>query len=164
LPQLGFHRARFIFAISARGESQPTAIFASSSDGNAFPYKSRVTVHGGTAVWLRRPPLHPVKPACVLGPTYSGPSDPPVLTMKPFTSRTCVRSALYVSTDNRQVQQVPSSPALRARSVLRAYWPPTCLRPEHLQSRFAFHSSSSRSPRAVCGEMALPFALGSGGK
>jgi hypothetical protein len=32
---------------------------------------------------------------------YSGPSDPPVLTMKPFTSRTRVRYALYVSNDNR---------------------------------------------------------------
>jgi uncharacterized DUF497 family protein len=35
----------------------------------------------------------------------------------------------------RQVQQVPSSPALRARSVLRANWPPTCLRPERLQGK-----------------------------
>jgi hypothetical protein len=32
---------------------------------------------------------------------YAGPSDPPVLTMKPFTSRTYVRYALHVSNDNR---------------------------------------------------------------
>jgi type II secretory pathway pseudopilin PulG len=64
----------------------------------------RVTVHGGTAVWLWRRPLHPVKPACVLGPA-------------------------------RQVQHVPSSPALRTREGLRANWPPTRLMPEHVQMR-----------------------------
>jgi hypothetical protein len=71
-----------------------------------------ITVHGGTAVWLRRRPLHPVKPALFLGRFYS--NHPSVLGPA------------------RQVQQVPSSPALRARSVLRANWPPTRLRPEHL--------------------------------
>jgi hypothetical protein len=119
-----------------------------------------LTVRGGTAVWLRRRPIHPVKPALslgrfysnhpsVLGPAYSGPSDPPVLTMKPFTSRTRVRYASYVSTDNRQVQQVPSSPALRARSVLRANWPPTCLKPgrsHFLASEFTKLSSEPTSP------------------
>ncbi|MBN1653019.1 MAG: hypothetical protein JXA30_04510, partial [Deltaproteobacteria bacterium] len=37
------------------------------------------------------------------------------------------------------VQQVPSSPALRARSVLRANWPPTCLTPERLPFVRPFH-------------------------
>jgi hypothetical protein len=66
--------------------------------------KKKITVHEGTAVWLRRRPIHPGKPACVLGPA-------------------------------RQVQQVPSSPALRARSVLRANCPPICLRAKRLQKK-----------------------------
>ncbi|MBN1655562.1 MAG: hypothetical protein JXA30_17475, partial [Deltaproteobacteria bacterium] len=36
----------------------------------------------------------------------------------------------------RQIRQVPSSPALRSRSVLRASWPTTCLMPERLRSPF----------------------------
>jgi lipoprotein-anchoring transpeptidase ErfK/SrfK len=72
-----------------------------------------VSVHGGTAVWLRRRPIHPVKPAPTLGRFYS--NHPSVLGPA------------------RQVRQVPFSSALRARSVLRANWPPTCLGPEHLR-------------------------------
>jgi len=63
---------------------------------------------------------------------YSAPSDPPYCHWKRATSWTRVHFVLHVSNDNRQVQQVPSSPALRARSVLRVNWPPTCLRPERL--------------------------------
>jgi hypothetical protein len=88
------------------------------------------TVHGGTAVWLRRRPIRPVKPALSLGRFYS--NHPSVLGPA------------------RQVRQVPSSPALWARSVLRANWPPTCLRSEHLlqmngDNRFSFRTFCDRS-------------------
>ncbi|MBN1654468.1 MAG: hypothetical protein JXA30_11920, partial [Deltaproteobacteria bacterium] len=40
----------------------------------------------------------------------------------------------FVLAPARQVQQVPSSPAVRARSVLQVNWPPTCMTPERLRA------------------------------
>jgi len=105
----------------------------SLNDSNTLALGVYVTVQGGIDVWLRRRPIYPAKPACVLGPAYSAPSDPPYCHWKRATSWTRVHFVLHVSNDNRQVQQVPSSPALRARSVLRVNWRPTCLRPERLR-------------------------------
>jgi hypothetical protein len=125
----------------------------------------RVTVHWGTPVWLRRRSIHPVKPACVLGPAYSGPSDPPYCHWKVATSWTRVHFVLQLSNDNRQVRQVPSSPALRARSVLRANWPPTCLRPERLPLRWISLSAFVLAVLFGCGNKSdnQPIAGTSGG-
>ncbi|MBN1656517.1 MAG: hypothetical protein JXA30_22290, partial [Deltaproteobacteria bacterium] len=44
---------------------------------------------------------------------------------------------------------VPSSPALRARSVLRANWPPTCLTPERLHFALTLQEIRRRKPLSL---------------
>jgi hypothetical protein len=71
-----------------------------------------VSVHRGIALWFRRRPIHPVKAAPNLGRFFS--NHPSVLGPA------------------RHVQGVHSSPALWARSILRANRPPPCWGRERL--------------------------------
>jgi hypothetical protein len=109
-----------MFPLSALSEPDSASV---SDEVQPVRQNGKVPVRGGIAVWLRRRPIHPVKPAptlgrfysnhpSVLGPAYSGPSDPPYCRWKRTASRTHVRFALYVSTDNRLVGALLAAPPI----------------------------------------------------